>query len=233
MVFHPKVKDRVIPGTTCGRPCDHQKRRRLPSSNVSSLGLGGVEGDEEPPCELPLGRGIGMGHRAPYRGLGHQVGLGGEPVANNVARLGDAPRPGVCHRPALAVDKANLAPAGTAVTGQQSLESVLGAPSGAHQFQPERPIGGVRQRLGGNRTDAGLGPRDHRADREPMRLHRNAQITGLRVTSHYRICHRRRQPWMIVIEEITASSSGCSPRRGRRAIASTASMPEVTLPKMV
>src|ERR1700736_2432780 len=52
-----------------------------------------------------------------------------------------------------------------------------------------RAIGDVHVGLRGDRSDAWYRPGDERSNREPVGLHRHAQLTGAWVVSHDRIGH--------------------------------------------
>ena len=52
------------------------------------------------------------------------------------------------------------------------------AHAAAHQLEALVAVRRVHERLRGHGADAGLGPRDDRADREPVRLHRHAHLAG-------------------------------------------------------
>ena len=65
----------------------------------------------------------------------------------------------------------------------------LGREIGAHEVECIRSVGRIGHRLRRHGSDAGLGPRNDRADREPVRLHRDSKLTRRRVTRNDRVRH--------------------------------------------
>ena len=57
----------------------------------------------------------------------------------------------------------------------------------AQQREPVRPVARVRVRLGRDRADVRLGPRHDRADREELRLRRDAPLAGVEVAGGDRV----------------------------------------------
>ena len=97
--------------------------------------------------------------------------------------VGDATLARVRRRLAARVDDRDLAKARQLVVARQRVESRAGAVAGGQPLQRARAVGRLGDRLRGHRTDPGAHPWHHRPDREPMRLHRHAELAGGGVAS--------------------------------------------------
>ncbi len=87
----------------------------------------------------------------------------------------------------LSVDHRYLPHIAVLVRGEQCSERLVGGEAGAHQPQAEGAVGHLHERLGRHGADAGLGPGDDGAHREPVRLHGHTELAGGGVLRHDRI----------------------------------------------
>jgi hypothetical protein len=149
--------------------CRHdQDRRRLATAQVAAGGFGNAERSQQPRAEAAGRPSVGLEHRGPHLGVGHDVGLAGDPVGLDIAGEGHAGRPRVGRDPAARVDDRHLARRGERVGGEQSRQGLRGGNALSEQIQRARPVGDLDVGLGGHRPDAGPGPRNDGPDREPM-----------------------------------------------------------------
>ncbi len=76
------------------------------------------------------------------------------------------------------VDDRDLAPRGARVGRDELRERLAGRQAGGEQVEAARAVGDLDVRLGGHGADACARPRHERADREPVRLHGDAELAG-------------------------------------------------------
>jgi hypothetical protein len=73
-----------------------------------------------------------------------------------------------------------------------SAASAVGAAlADAHPLEALAAVGRLGEGLGRHRADAGRGPRHRRPDREPVRLHRDAEVAGGGIARDDRVGVRR------------------------------------------
>jgi hypothetical protein len=191
VVVDPQVDVAVGAAAVAAALPDHQQRGRLLAAGVAPGGLAGVERGDQPLGELepgPLAH--GRRHRLDGR-AGHQdVALAGEAVAGAVAGPVGALAAGVGGHAAGGVDDRGLALARLVVGAEQGIEGLARRGAGLQQGEPARAVGDVGPRLGGDHA----GPRppvEHdAADAQELRLHRAAEVAGLRVPGDDREGHR-------------------------------------------
>ena len=111
-----------------------------------------------------LGRRERLGHRFGDAGAAHHVRLDRPAVADDVARLGDATRPGVRGGGTVGVDHRDLPRLASVVFGEQRRERGRRRLTGGHELQAARSVGDLRHRLRGDGADSGPRPRHDRAD---------------------------------------------------------------------
>ena len=111
----------------------------------------------------------------------HDVRLHRVVVADMVSRERDALRARVRRGVTLRVDEAELAHIARLVRGDELRHRIGRGHSVPHQREALRSIGRLDIGLRRDRTDAGLGPRHRAADRELVRLHRDADVAGHRI----------------------------------------------------
>jgi hypothetical protein len=78
----------------------------------------------------------------------------------------------------LRIDHRDLPAVGLRIVLDQSRQRVGRAHAITHQRQPFLAVAWIDERLGRDRADAGLGPGNDRADREPVRLDGDAHVAG-------------------------------------------------------
>ena len=78
---------------------------------------------------------------------------------------------------------------GQLVVGTEARKRVGGGNPFGHQLEAAPPVAPVGERLGRDRSDAGPCPGDSCAGVERLRLHRDADLPGLRVTADDRVRH--------------------------------------------
>ena len=110
-----------------------------------------------------------------------------KPSPSSVAGVRDAAGTGVDRDSAPGIDDRNLAEAGLLVGGQQRLQRVARRLSLAQAVEQPRAVGGLGDRLRGHGADARQRPGDDRADREPVRLDRDAELARVGVPRHDRV----------------------------------------------
>ena len=90
------------------------------------------------------------------------------------------------HAP-LGIDHRDLARGGNRILGEKAPQASGRGQARGHQLQSARAIGDLGVGLRGHRTDADPRPRDDRADREPVRLDRDAELAGPRIAGDDRV----------------------------------------------
>jgi hypothetical protein len=85
------------------------------------------------------------------------------------------------------IDHRDLTHIASAILREQILQRVWSGCAASHQVEPALAVARIDERLRRHRSDAGFRPGHHGADVEPMRLHRDAELTGRRISRHDRI----------------------------------------------
>ena len=88
------------------------------------------------------------------------------------------------------VDDRHLARVAGGVIRDERRQRLLGVHARGQQVEKLRAVAGVGVGLGGDRPDSGAGPGHDRADREPVRLDRDAELTGVGIARDDRVGHR-------------------------------------------
>src|SRR5688572_5220323 len=161
------VDPQVEIGVGLGRA--DEQRRRLLAALVAARGFARLER-----CDQALGKGLlafpeGAGRLLDHPGVGEHVARHRETLARDGAAPLDAACAGVLADPAFRIDDVQL-PMVAAFVGRGEVAHDLGRGHAcAQQIEPVLAVEGVDQRLRGKRTDAALGVRAERADREEAR----------------------------------------------------------------
>ena len=90
----------------------------------------------------------------------------------------------------LRVDDPELAMVASLVGSRQPVDDLLRGEPFAQELEPLRAVARVRVRLGRDRADVRLGPRDDGADGEELRLDRDAPLLRLEIDGDDRVRRR-------------------------------------------
>jgi len=104
-----------------------------------------------------------------------------------VAGLRERAIAGMRRHPALSIDHRHLANLAMLIGEQQARERLGRGTSRAHQVEAERSVTRIDEGLRRDGADFGFRMNDNRANREPMRLDRGAELTGIRIARNNRI----------------------------------------------
>ncbi len=127
---------------------------------------------------------IGTGHGRPDAVVQHEVGLHRIAFPLVVTGGGNAEFAGMDSGIACGVDHGHLAHGSVLILSQQAPQGFRSGDAVSHEGEALRPVSRVDEGLRGDGADAGLRPGDEAADREPVGLHRHAQLSGLGVPGH-------------------------------------------------
>ncbi len=128
----------------------------------------------------------------------------------------DAQGAGVHGGPTGGVEDGDLARGGALVGIEDVGERLFGRATGAEPGQPVGAVGDLGHRLGGDRADAGLEPRHHRAGAEEVRLHGDAELPRVGAPGDDRVGHAEaRRSGSRVCSPVSSSSVRCQPQRSR------------------
>ena len=186
MVLDPE-RDARLPPFALRR--HDQQRGRLTATDIAAGCLGRVERCKQAAGQRAGRRRKGPQHARPDARVGHDVCLAGDLIAGHVAGEGHAGGAGVRGHRAACVDDRDLAPGGAGVRRRQPRKHVPRADPGCEQLERLGPVGPAHVCLGRHGTDTGARPGHLRPDTEPVRLHGDAKLTGLRVACDDRIGH--------------------------------------------
>ena len=156
-------------------------------------GFRGVERGEQPLGEVARRAGERLGHRVGHRRVAHHVRLHRPSGAGAVARRTRRSAEPVCAaarpwRSTIATWRVASPGVGRDERGERDARRTRPA---RIRSSPTRAVAQLGERLRRDRADAGLDPRHHRADREEVRLHRDAEGAGLGVAGHDGVRHGR------------------------------------------
>ena len=87
------------------------------------------------------------------------------------------------------VEHSDLAQSSPLVGGHLGVERGARPLPGLQPVEKVRSVGRLGHRLRRDHADSGAAPGDDRADREPVRLHRHAELARFRVPGHHRVGH--------------------------------------------
>ena len=167
-----------------GRPAEARvrrrdaQRRRLPPAAIATREVARAQRVEQAVCERTLALLEALPHRVDHRRPGQQVALRGVPAARAPTGPGQAGRARVARRAAARVDDAGLSLVPAGIGRDQLIEALAGARARVDQREPVRAEGHVRQGLGRDRSDPGLGEGHDGADRERAGGHGDAPRLG-------------------------------------------------------
>ena len=187
MVLDAQVEQAPAPGRLAAIGADDEQRRRLLAADIAALAFGCLQRDHEPLGEIAIRGFVGRNHRCADRRLPHQVGLHGERLAGRLAVLVDRHVARVVRNIARRIDHADLAHVGVFIDCQQRGKCLLRRFAGTHELETQRPVVRINKGLRRDGAHAGLGPRDQRADREPVRLDGDTQLPRSRIAGNDRV----------------------------------------------
>lgn len=169
IVIHAVVKPAVVVPTVSTLGLNDDQCRALPSAAIATGPISGGQGGKQPLRQI-AGRTLECQvHLLHHLRSGQDVALNGNPgrrrptgpVEARVAGEGGTPAPGV--------DQADLALISIIIAGQEVLERLESGHSRGQQLQAPRPVSGIGQRLSGDSSGAGCGPRDDCPDGRELR----------------------------------------------------------------
>jgi hypothetical protein len=171
-----------------GAPGDDECSR-LPTADVAALGLRRPECRKQPIDEVAFAVLIRGQHGGPDGRAFHHVRIDRDARGRQVACRLDAPCARVGGRAPRGIDDPDLAH-GLARVGRHQAGQCLGRRlAGAQPCEPVRAVSDLGERLGGDRADTGLDPRDSGADEGPAALDRDAEPATGRIAGDDRVRH--------------------------------------------
>jgi hypothetical protein len=157
---------------------------RIAADCFAAFFLRGLECGQQTLGEIALAGFVRARHGVPHRVVLHEIRLHGVLRAVMISGSGDALRTRVRGDAPLRIDHRHLADGLLRVGGDQRGERLGRCLPRLHERQAQRSVRLFGERLRGHRAHTGFRPCDVRADREPVRLHRDAELAAHRVARH-------------------------------------------------
>ena len=208
MVVDPEVDPAIVAAAVAGTLAHDEEGRGLAAAPVAPGGVGGGQAGHEQLGERPAAGQVRLGERVDDTGPRQDVALGRVPVARPAPGPREAAPAGMGGRSAMRIDDARLALLPERVGPDERRQGVRRARPALEEGQAVGPVGDVRERLGGDRADAGPRPRHARPHGEELGLDRHGEIAGRRVARD----DRERHP-PVLLCTADAWFPGARPRR--------------------